>query len=145
MTMQNILLWDCPCNFSVLMTLGHLVGMGPHRALQNSDIIECILQHFATRAPAADVDSAMDGNTVLLADMAAQKDWNSLLMCTRVSRVFSGPAYRLLWRELPSLIPLLRTCIPLDAKHRIYNWVSQLAICTLSILTSQNSRSKLST
>lgn len=120
----------------------HVAVMGPHRALQNSDIIECILQHFA---PAADVGSVMESNTVLLTDIAAQKDWNSLLMCTLVSRVFSGPAYRLLWRELPSLIPLLRTCIPLDAKHRIDNGVCKSAICTLLMLTSQKSPLELLT
>ncbi|KAH9930904.1 uncharacterized protein B0H18DRAFT_991754, partial [Fomitopsis serialis] len=38
---------------------------------------------------------------------AVGKQWRSLAYCARISRAFSAPALRLLWRELPSLIPLL--------------------------------------
>ena len=103
-----------------------------HRALQNSDIIECILQHLGPGARAAGTNIAKESNNVQLEDIADQKEWNSLTMCTRVSRAFSGPAYRLLWRELPSLTPLLRLCISLDTEYQMLDEVSESVICSLA-------------
>ncbi|KAH9930905.1 uncharacterized protein B0H18DRAFT_1143570 [Fomitopsis serialis] len=74
--------------------------MALHRALSNDDIVSYILEDF--RAPTrhtAFVPTHLD--------VARGKQWKTLASCARVSRAFSEPALRLLWRELPSLLPFL--------------------------------------
>ncbi|KAI0724764.1 hypothetical protein C8Q72DRAFT_955248 [Fomitopsis betulina] len=71
--------------------------MGQHRAVMNSDVIECILQHY-----------------VPYARLPVDTDFSEF--------AFSGPAYLLLWRELPSFTPLLTLCLPPDAVSHSYDW-----------------------
>ena len=130
-------------NTRELMLFHYPKIMRPHRALQNSDIIECILQYFAPSScgQAANVGPSIESSDVQLEGIAAQKDWTSLAMCTRVSKAISGTAYRLLWRELPSLTPLLRlVCFPPDVERCFDSGVSISAVRHLAILRPQSSR-----
>lgn len=77
--------------------------MAPHRALETHDIIYHILGCFG---PCADANrSNFDCSRLLEVDSGKQS--RTLAYCARTSKAFSEPALRLLWRELPSLLPLL--------------------------------------
>lgn len=78
--------------------------MKHHRALDVHDIVWSILQHFG---PIEREQSAY------LRSVNVGKEWRALFRCALVCRAFSSPAIRLLWRELPSLLPLLSLCLHL--------------------------------
>ncbi|KAH9842414.1 uncharacterized protein C8Q71DRAFT_903513 [Rhodofomes roseus] len=77
--------------------------MAPHRALENIDVVSYILQYLG---PDSDSDISIFDEG-FLHDFAPGKKWRTLAYCARTSKAFCGPATRLLWRELPSLVPLL--------------------------------------
>ncbi|KAH9842403.1 uncharacterized protein C8Q71DRAFT_852965 [Rhodofomes roseus] len=76
--------------------------MSHHRALDNHDIISHVVEYLgppAQRDCADVVDESLS--------IAPGKAWRTLAYCARTSKAFSRPALRVLWRELPSLLPLL--------------------------------------
>ncbi|KAH9842406.1 uncharacterized protein C8Q71DRAFT_732740 [Rhodofomes roseus] len=79
--------------------------MKHHRALDVHDIVWSILQHFGR---------VRSGTLPYSCSVDVGKDWRALVHCSLVSRAFSRPAIHLLWRELPSLLPLLSLCLHLN-------------------------------
>ena len=93
--------------------------MGPHRALENQNNIYLILEWCGRRRSwhrnnyRHDRDESDDFSGAVDVAFAERKScWRPLALCSRVSRAFSEPALRLLWRELPSLYPLIFVCQP---------------------------------
>ncbi|KAH9842404.1 uncharacterized protein C8Q71DRAFT_903504 [Rhodofomes roseus] len=78
--------------------------MAPHRALENIDVVSYILQYFG---PDSDSGLSVFDDVDVFPRLGAGKQWRILSYCARTSKAFCGPATRLLWRELPLLVPLL--------------------------------------
>ncbi|KAH9930891.1 uncharacterized protein B0H18DRAFT_1116598 [Fomitopsis serialis] len=85
--------------------------MGHRRALEDYDIIWHILQLFGPHTERDLVDA--NSNSWADVGIAVDKDWATLACCARVSKAFSEPALRTLWRELPSPLPLFSLCLTL--------------------------------
>ena len=89
---------DCLLVFALLMiapSTSPQMPSGSHRAFDNYDIMWQILWYLSPSTLVEDGELCINGDKTMLA------------RCSRTSRGMSRPALDLLWRNLPSLSPLL--------------------------------------